>query len=229
MRRGSSFFRCRDDLLVRDGHMPGQFEEKRRSGGGTSFDAYGAAVVLHDFLHDGEAHARAVRFAGTHERIEERISNRFREAAAMIDDDDTIVAAIGAREADNALHLLALYLAKTGDARLENRELSSGSEGGRDKSIPQPHLTQRLYEAVSQLNALGYAARWEARVDAPRIILGYCPYASILEDHPQLCLVDEYLLETLLQAPVKQVAKLAHDTRGAPYCMFIVHESHKPG
>jgi predicted ArsR family transcriptional regulator len=134
-----------------------------------------------------------------------------------------------AREADNPLRLLAHYLTKTIDVRVEDRALSSGPAGGREKSIHQPHLTQRLYEAVSQLNALGYAARWEARSDAPRIILGYCPYASILDDHPQLCQMDEFLLEALLQSPVKQAAKLAHDTRGVPYCMFIVGESRKPG
>lgn len=132
------------------------------------------------------------------------------------------------REVDNPLRLLALYLARVGDERMESRALSSGSDQGQDKSPPQPHLTQRLYKAVSQLNALGYAARWEARSDAPRMILGYCPYSSILEDHPQLCQLDAFLLETLLQAPVKQVAKLMHDMRGAPYCMFLVDDSHRP-
>ena len=133
------------------------------------------------------------------------------------------------RETDNPLRLLAHYLARLGDARVEKRESSSGSDLGRDEAPPQPHLTQRLYEAVSQLNALGYAARWEARSDAPRIILGHCPYSSILEDHPQLCQLDGFLLETLLQAPVKQAAKLIHDMRGAPYCMFVIDESHRPG
>jgi predicted ArsR family transcriptional regulator len=142
---------------------------------------------------------------------------------------DLIENSMPARETDNPLRLLALYLAKTGDERVEPRELSSGSKQGREKSIPQPHLTQRLYEAISRLNELGYAARWEARSDAPRIILGYCPYASVLDDHPQLCHMDEFLLEALLQAPVKQAAKLAHDTRGAPYCMFFVRNSQKTG
>jgi predicted ArsR family transcriptional regulator len=132
------------------------------------------------------------------------------------------------RETDNPLRLLALYLARGGEAGVESRELSSGSGLWRQEAPTQPHLTQRLYETVSRLNALGYAARWEARSDAPRIILGHCPYSRILDDHPQLCQMDEFILESLLQAPVRQVAKLIHDMRGAPYCMFRVDESHKP-
>ncbi len=128
-----------------------------------------------------------------------------------------------------ALRLLAHHLAEEEEEKAENSDSSHGKDAVRNQPIPKPHLTQRLYQAVSRLNALGYAARWEARPDAPRMILGACPYARILADYPQLCQMDEFLLEALLQAPAKQVAKLAHDSRGAPYCMFIVNERHKPG
>jgi predicted ArsR family transcriptional regulator len=130
-------------------------------------------------------------------------------------------------EANAALRLLAFRLSKERGERDTNGGPLTELDAGLRQSNPLSHMTQRLYGAVSRLNELGYAARWEARSDAPRVILGYCPYAKILADHPQLCRMDEFLLEALLQAPAEQVAKLAHDARGAPYCMFIVRERQK--
>ncbi|HEX7976892.1 MAG TPA: helix-turn-helix domain-containing protein [Anaerolineales bacterium] len=83
-------------------------------------------------------------------------------------------------------------------------------------------LTQRLYQAVQRLNEMRYQARWEAHAQAPRIILGHCPYASILPEHPELCALDAALLENLLEAPATQAAKLAPDPRGGRYCLFLV-------
>jgi predicted ArsR family transcriptional regulator len=137
---------------------------------------------------------------------------------------DLLVCESLARDSDIALRFLALRLAEGENEESENRSSLEKTGGARGGSIAKPHLTQRLYEAVSRLMDLGYAARWEARSDGPRVILGSCPYARILAHHPQLCQMDEYLLETLLEAPAKQVAKLARDTRGAPFCMFLVHE-----
>jgi predicted ArsR family transcriptional regulator len=82
-------------------------------------------------------------------------------------------------------------------------------------------LTHRLYQAVQRLNELGYQARWEAHSEAPRLLLGHCPYAAILPGHPELCKMDAYLLEGLLGVPVAQTKKRAQDSRGARYCLFI--------
>ncbi len=140
---------------------------------------------------------------------------------------DLIENGLHGNEVGAALRLLAFRLAKGASKRETNGGSLTESVAELRQSGLRSHLTQRLFGAVSRLNELGYAARWEARSDAPRVILGYCPYARILEDHPQLCRMDEFLLEVLLQASAKQVAKLAHDVRGAPYCMFIVREHQK--
>jgi predicted ArsR family transcriptional regulator len=85
-------------------------------------------------------------------------------------------------------------------------------------------LTQRLYQAVQRLNDMHYDARWEARAEAPFVILGFCPYASILHDHPELCELDGLLIEALLTRPVRQVDKLARDERGMTCCRFMIQE-----
>lgn len=90
------------------------------------------------------------------------------------------------------------------------------------KFRPGSGLSQQLLQAVRRLNELNYQSRWEAHADAPSVIFGHCPYASILADHPELCTLDAALLEEMLSNQVTQTAKLARDSDGGTYCMFKV-------
>jgi predicted ArsR family transcriptional regulator len=85
---------------------------------------------------------------------------------------------------------------------------------------PGGPLAQRLVGTVVKLNELGYQARWEAHVDAPRLILEHCPFATLLPQHPELCQLDACLLEILLKEPVAQVESLAYEDEG--HCIFLV-------
>jgi predicted ArsR family transcriptional regulator len=86
-------------------------------------------------------------------------------------------------------------------------------------------LTQRLYKAVLRLNELQYKARWEAHSGGPRVILAYCPYARILDQHPELCSLDRFMIEGLLDSDVTQIARRAPDRRGERTCVFEVRRS----
>lgn len=81
-------------------------------------------------------------------------------------------------------------------------------------------LSARLVAAIQRLNQLHYQARWEAHASAPRIILGHCPYRSLVDKRPELCRLDATLLETMLGRPVELLEKLAQDRRGAVRCLF---------
>jgi predicted ArsR family transcriptional regulator len=90
---------------------------------------------------------------------------------------------------------------------------------------PQPrprHLTLRLAALAQRLNELHYQARWEARASGPVVLLENCPYAEIIDQHPELCRMDAALLEDMLDAPVEQRARLERDRRGGRFCMFRV-------
>lgn len=93
-------------------------------------------------------------------------------------------------------------------------------EGGRS-------MTSRLYHAVQRLNEMHYQARWEAWRGAPRLILGHCPYAAIIHQHPELCRMDAYMLEEMTDAAVEQVGKLTPDGKGALHCSFRIQEGRK--
>jgi predicted ArsR family transcriptional regulator len=105
--------------------------------------------------------------------------------------------------------------------RLVDRHIDRGT-GKRLTSTSGEHYVKRLHYTIEYLNKLNYRARWEAHSESPRIILGYCPYADILPEHPELCSLDCYLLEELLGAPVTQISKLTTDERGIPSCTFRV-------
>jgi predicted ArsR family transcriptional regulator len=83
-------------------------------------------------------------------------------------------------------------------------------------------IVKRLGQTVERLNELHYQARWEASAVGPRVILGHCPYEVIISNHPQLCKMDLYLLETMLNSSMIQTAKLQLNDKGLFSCAFLV-------
>lgn len=82
--------------------------------------------------------------------------------------------------------------------------------------------TQRLYASIQTLNRLNYHAQWEARVDSPRIMFGHCPYAVILDNHPEMCQVDSYLVEYLTGESAQLIAKRVLTADGRRQCLFRI-------
>lgn len=91
-----------------------------------------------------------------------------------------------------------------------------GRRLGRDVPPREVSLARRLASVAEHLSRLHYAAHWEAGAEGPRMIFGRCPYAAIIERHPELCQVDAAMLSSLLEAPVEQKNKLQ------PACIFLV-------
>jgi predicted ArsR family transcriptional regulator len=91
--------------------------------------------------------------------------------------------------------------------------------------IDRHNPTRQLYSTIRALNRMSYQAHWEAHVDTPHIMLGHCPYLCILDRHPEMCQLDVYLLQELLDAPVQQIEKLALDDKGIPECTFMLNQT----
>jgi predicted ArsR family transcriptional regulator len=117
--------------------------------------------------------------------------------------------------------LFDLWLNDTPEERREAgfRSLAERLVGVTDINEP---VMKRLVRTVARLNELYYQARWEASAAGPRLILGHCPYAAIVADHPELCRMDAFLLETRLGSSVKQIAKLQLSDKGLPFCAFLM-------
>jgi predicted ArsR family transcriptional regulator len=97
------------------------------------------------------------------------------------------------------------------------RELAKAL-GGEPQAAHLP-LARRLAQIVERLNEKHYAARWEAGANGPRVIFGHCPYAAIIERHPELCQMDASLLEGRVGLGARQTAKIE---KGQGACIFVL-------
>jgi len=81
-------------------------------------------------------------------------------------------------------------------------------------------VAKRLNLTVDALSSMNYHARWEAGPQGPRLIFGHCPYAAIIEKHPELCRMDESLLYELMGDAATQIFKIGKD--GSSACVFAL-------
>jgi predicted ArsR family transcriptional regulator len=81
-------------------------------------------------------------------------------------------------------------------------------------------VARRLNLIVEKLNQMNYHARWEAGSAGPRIVLGHCPYATIIEKHPELCQMDKALLNDMMGQSTEQIFKIGKD--GSSVCVFVI-------
>ncbi len=78
-------------------------------------------------------------------------------------------------------------------------------------------MNERLALLIKMLNEMNYQARWEAGAMGPRIIFGRCPYARIIEGHPELCAMDEALLNSALGSKIVVLRRIEHRQGGCPF------------
>ena len=90
---------------------------------------------------------------------------------------------------------------------------------GESNFASQP-LVKRLNLTVEKLNQMNYHSRWEAGSQGPRIIFSHCPYAGIIEKHPELCKMDEAMLKEWMGQPAAQIFKIGKD--GSSVCVFAI-------
>ena len=90
---------------------------------------------------------------------------------------------------------------------------------GESDFASQP-IVKRLNLVVEKLNQMNYHARWEAGREGPRVILGHCPYAAIIEKHPELCKMDAAVLEELTGEAAEQLSKIGQEKSLA--CVFVI-------
>jgi predicted ArsR family transcriptional regulator len=87
-------------------------------------------------------------------------------------------------------------------------------------SGPEPHLSQRLNKVIQSINQRPYKARWEAHAAGPLVFFHNCPFAAIIRQHPELCLVDRLSVENLTSMSARQTKKIDLDGPGSSVCIF---------
>jgi len=76
-----------------------------------------------------------------------------------------------------------------------------------DSQFAKLSMNRRLALLVGKLNEMYYQAHWEAGAGGPRIVFGRCPYARVIEGHPELCGLDAALLKNALGVEIFQTTK----------------------
>ena len=89
-----------------------------------------------------------------------------------------------------------------------------------DSNLTGQPLAKRLNLVVEKFNQMSYHAHWEAGSDGPRILFGHCPYAALIEKHPQLCKMDRAMISEWLGQPAIQISKTGKD--GSSVCVFVM-------
>jgi predicted ArsR family transcriptional regulator len=93
---------------------------------------------------------------------------------------------------------------------------------------PKGNLTQRLTNAVRQLNGMNYLARWEAHLEAPRILISHCPYAMVVQQHPETCQLDAFVIEKVLGQSVTRISIMDDPFTGEKQCVFRLEADFSP-
>jgi predicted ArsR family transcriptional regulator len=118
---------------------------------------------------------------------------------------------------DNLSALSDALLTEAGSA-VQMEALAKRLTGG--ASIAGQPLAKRLSLTVEKMDRMNYHAHWEAGSGGPRILFGHCPYAAIIEKHPELCRMDEAMLNEWMGLPVTQISKTGKE--GSSVCVFVI-------
>lgn len=80
-------------------------------------------------------------------------------------------------------------------------------------------MEERLDTVTSILNQEGFTVEWEKQEDKYIIREISCPYFHIGQNHPEVCVVDQTLISTVLDVPVEKVKCLLN---GDAHCIYVV-------
>jgi len=117
---------------------------------------------------------------------------------------------------DNLSALTDALLTEAGSGLNVGALASRILDSGQFANLP---VAKRLVLLVEKLDGMNYQARWEAGAEGPRVIFGRCPYAKVIDGHPELCKMDTVLLGASLGRPMIQLQKNETGARGA--CPFL--------
>ena len=89
-------------------------------------------------------------------------------------------------------------------------------------ATPGQPLEVRLAQIAEFLTEKGYAARWEARADGYELYVCNCPYAGVSEQHAELCLMDQTMMQHLIPGAIRVES---HALDGASRCTYVISVS----
>lgn len=84
--------------------------------------------------------------------------------------------------------------------------------------LPDDARRERL---IDLLNGMGLSASWQRSDDGLQLVKYHCPYFAVGEQHPELCLIDEAMVQAAVEQDVHRAACLLH---GDNVCTLVLDE-----
>jgi predicted ArsR family transcriptional regulator len=101
------------------------------------------------------------------------------------------------------------------------KELAQDFAGKVQLSLADLPVEERLEQVTRFLNERGYLARWETNETAEdgSFLLHKCncPYAGVSDEHNELCLMDQALINELMGESCQRIQSMAKDGRCCTY------------
>lgn len=101
------------------------------------------------------------------------------------------------------------------------KELAQDFAGKVRPALADLPVEERLEEVTRFLNERGYLARWETNETAEdgSFLLHKCncPYAGVSDEHNELCLMDQALINELMGESCQRIHSMAKDSRCCTY------------
>ncbi len=91
----------------------------------------------------------------------------------------------------------------------------------REAPMPDSNQTveERLDQIASFLTNQGYDARWVSCNDHYEMHACNCPYAGVSDRHPEICLMDQALMQQLLPGTIRLETRVLN---GAAHCRYLI-------
>lgn len=87
------------------------------------------------------------------------------------------------------------------------------------------HIEERLTAIAGFLTEKGYNARWETKNGHYEIYACNCPYAGVADRHPELCWMDQAMIQHLLPDAVRLQTQALD---GAHHCTYVISVTPEP-
>ncbi|OQA47166.1 MAG: Helix-turn-helix domain protein [Chloroflexi bacterium ADurb.Bin325] len=80
-------------------------------------------------------------------------------------------------------------------------------------------VEERLAQVTDFLSSQGYEARWVARNDHYELHACNCPYAGVSGRHPEICLMDQVILQQLIPGTIRLESRVLD---GTTHCRYLI-------
>jgi len=87
--------------------------------------------------------------------------------------------------------------------------------------------SRQLNEMTERLNEIHIFTHWQASAYGAQITFLRCPYGQIINNNPQLCILDTLILEEYSGMKVELIEKLTPTMLGTRHCVFQIQDTTK--